>query len=123
MRVEIAQALRCIGSCSASQLAKMVDRPADTLYQHLDALRCAGFVVEAGERREARHHERLFGAAADDFAMEFSDVFPSERHAAIKKTTRAFLGAINKSVDDSLNAGEFNLTEDHRNFILNYELS
>ena len=63
----------------------MVDRPADTLYQHLDALRCAGFVVEAGERREARHHERLFGAAADDFAMEFSDVFPSERHAAIKK--------------------------------------
>lgn len=123
IRGEIAQALRCIGPCSASQLAQMVDRPADTLYRHIDQLKRAGFVIETGERKRGRHVERLFDVAADDFAMDFAEITRGEGRASVQKTARAFLGTVSKTVGDSLEAGALEMREAERNFVMNYELS
>lgn len=123
VRRELVQALRCLGACTAAQMARMLDRPADTLYRHLEKLKLAGFVVEVGERKKGRHHERLFDVTADDFAMNFSDINSTDGHAAVSSTARAYLGAISTSIDDSLEAGALELAEGHRNFVINYELS
>ena len=51
VRAEIAEALRLLGPCSMAELAAAIDRPADSLYQHLELLQKAGFVVQAGFRK------------------------------------------------------------------------
>jgi DNA-binding transcriptional ArsR family regulator len=123
IRGEIAQALRCIGPCSAAELAKMVDRPADTLYRHLEQLKRAGFVVEHGERKKGRHHERLFDVTADDFAMDFTEITRGEGKQSVHTTAKSFLGTIDKSMKSSLDAGALVMSGAERNFVINYELS
>ncbi len=123
VRRELVQGLRCLGPCSAAELARMLDRPADTLYRHLEAMKVAGFVVETGERKKGRHHERLFDLTADDFAIDFSDMSSPEGRQAVALTADVFLGSVAKMVAESAEANELVLPNPDPNFVLNYELS
>lgn len=131
IRCEIAQALRCIGPCSAADLATMVDRPADVLYRHLDQLKKAGFVSEVGTRKRGRHHERLFDVTADDFAIDFAGASSDEEREALISTARSFLGTMIKSFEYAANTGNIvlgqadrgSIVKAERNFVINYELS
>ncbi|MDX2017074.1 MAG: helix-turn-helix domain-containing protein [Planctomycetota bacterium] len=124
VRGELVQALRCIGPCSTSELAEMLDRPADTLYRHLDALKRAGFVIESGERVRGTHHERLFDLTADDFKMGFAaDAHSSEGQQGIAATARAFLGTMTDTIERSAEAGVLELPPPGPNLLLNYEVS
>jgi predicted transcriptional regulator len=123
IRTEILQGLRCLGPCSAGELAEMLDRPADTLYRHIELLLQAGFVVETGERKKGRHVERLFDLTADDFAMDFVDTQSPEGRAGLNRTAKAFLGTMARAFDDSASSGTLNLPRPDPNFVLNYEVS
>ncbi|MFN5946604.1 MAG: winged helix-turn-helix domain-containing protein [Phycisphaerae bacterium] len=123
IRSEIVQGLRCLGPCSAAELGKMLDRPADTLYRHLEALQRAGYVVETGTRKRGRHVERLFDLTADDFAMGFADASSPVGRQGIVRTGEAFLDAMQRALEGSAMAGELQLPNPEPNFVINYEVS
>lgn len=126
VRSEVAEALRIFGPCSVAEVAAALDRPADTLYRHIDALREAGFVRETGFRKNGRHTEQLFDVVADDFVVEFKDntrKFGSPEGRAIVQTAESFAKTIVKAVKTSADAGELEFEERTRNISINYELS
>jgi DNA-binding transcriptional ArsR family regulator len=123
VRVEVAEALRLAGPCSIADIARTLDRPADTLYRHVDALRRAGFVREAGLRKGARNIEQLFDVTADDFAPAFEGVSPAAQARVISRASESLLRATARTIRDSSRAGSLVLHEGSRNFSINYELS
>lgn len=122
-RMEILQALRCLGPASVAELATLVDRPADLLYRQLEKLKGAGIVVESGVRKRNRHAERLFDVAADDFAIDFDGLQGEPETAAIVETGRSFCTGAQRALEDSATAGALRIKGDDRNFVVNYELS
>jgi DNA-binding transcriptional ArsR family regulator len=123
VRVEVAEALRLAGPCSIADIARTLDRPADTLYRHVEALRRAGFVREAGLRKGARNIERLFDVTADDFAPAFDGVAPAVQARVITRAGESLLRAAARAIRDSARAETINLRRGARNFSINYELS
>ncbi len=123
IRSELLQALRCLGPCSAAELGRMLDRPADTLYRHLAQLQRAGYVVESGIRKRGRSAERLFDLTADDFAMAFADVRSDAAKSSVARTARVFLDAMRRTIVDSAQADALVLPTPEPNFLINYELS
>lgn len=121
-RLEIIQALRCVGPCSVAELATMVGRPADLLYRQLVKLEKAGFVVQPGTRKRGRHAERLYDVTAQDFAMAFRDLSTESSARGLSETARSFCNAAAKEVQTSSKTGNLILGEG-QNFILNYEMS
>jgi DNA-binding transcriptional ArsR family regulator len=126
VRSEVGEALRLFGPCSVAEVAAALDRPADTLYRHIEALREAGFVRETGFRKNGRHTEQLFDVVADDFVVEFKDNAGKGVGAegrAIVQTAESFAKTIVKAVKASAIAGELEFEERARNISINYELS
>lgn len=123
VRTEIAEAIRLLGPCSISEIAALLDRPADSLYRHIDLLVTAGFVREAGVRKGDRNIERLVDVVADDFHVEFSSSTGAPENRAIVQTANSFLGAMGRAVRDSAAARQLVFTADERNISINYELS
>lgn len=123
VRGALVQALRCLGPCSTGELAKMVDRPPDTLYRHLEQLRRSGFVVETGTRKHGRHVERLFDLTADDFTFQPADLFTAEAKSSLKLMARSFTSNMVKCLEEGLDQDELNPSRGARNFAINYELS
>jgi predicted transcriptional regulator len=121
-RLEIVQALRCIGPCAVAELAAMVDRPADLLYRQLVLLEKAEFVTQAGTRKRGRHSERLYDVTADDFALGFRDLTDETSSRTLTQTVRTFCHAGAKEVEASIKAGAIKLG-DGQNMVVNYELS
>lgn len=123
-RIEIVEALRLHGPASVAEIAATIDRPADTLYRHLEALKAAGFVVDAGFRRSGRHTEQLFDVVAEDFPLEFDEgrAARAEEHRAIVAMADSFLKAAGKAVRESATARELQYGVADRNLSLNYEL-
>lgn len=123
IRSELVQALRCIGPCSVSDLARAVGRPSDLLYRHLGLLERAGFVVQSGARKRGRHVERLVDVTADDFALGLQQLSNKVEQDTVIQTARAFLGTTRKTIEHSARRGALVLDSPQRNFILNYELT
>lgn len=123
-RSEIMQGLRCIGPCSVAELAAMIDRPADTLYRHLDVLQRAGFVERTGERKRSRHTEQLVDVTGSDFAIGFGQPGDAKSDETLHATSKAFLRSTARTVRDALKAGQLTVQPSTlRNFVLNYDVA
>jgi hypothetical protein len=123
VRAEIAEAIRLLGPCSIAEIASTIDRPAESLYQHLELLQQAGFVTQAGFRKGSRNVEQLFDAVADDFMIDFHDGTGAAENKAVVTTANSFLKAMARALRDSAAARQLEFHPDRRNISINYELS
>ncbi len=123
VRTEIVEALRLLGPCSVAEVAQTIDRPADTLYRHIELLQNAGFVREAGFRKGERNVELLIDVVAEDFIIEFKDNRGDAENKAIVQTVQSFTGAMQRAVRDSAAAKQLVFDAAERNISINYELS
>jgi len=123
VRGEILEALRLLGPCSLADIAQTIDRPADSLYPHLEQLQEAGFVVPAGFRKGARNVEQLIDVVAEDFAIDFHDATGAAENQAIIDTANAFMKASARALRDSAAARQLDFRPETRNLAINYELS
>lgn len=121
-RTEIVEAMRMAAPCAIADIAEILDRPADTLYRHMDKLVRAGLVVEVGRRRRGRRLERLFDLVADDFAFGFRDGSGRAANRAIEECANSFLRSTTRAVRDSAAAGALVVDEEQRNLVVSYEL-
>ncbi|NBV44122.1 MAG: ArsR family transcriptional regulator [Planctomycetia bacterium] len=71
VRAEILETLRMLGPCGIADVARQLDRPADSLYRHFEKIIATGVVVETGTRRAGRRTERIYDMIADDLAPRF----------------------------------------------------
>jgi predicted transcriptional regulator len=71
-RLDIVEVMRSLGPSSIKEVAAAVGRPATSLYPHFKLLMRIGVVVEEAPRRLAKHVERVFRLAADDFVPDFN---------------------------------------------------
>lgn len=123
VRSEILQALRCLGPSSVGELGEMVDRPADTLYRHLEILERAGFVRSCGLRVRGRHRERLYDNVAEDFALDLESLRDAAARRTLSDTAKVFSATAARAISDAAAAGELIAPTEHRNFVVNYELT
>lgn len=122
IRTEIVEALRCGGAMSMAELSTATGRANDSLYRHVELLRGAGFIVQAGFRKRGRHIEQLIDAAADDFRLELGNDRGDEENLVVIDTVRTFAKAAERTVRDAARAREFRFEQSARNLSINYEL-
>lgn len=122
VRSEIAQAVTLLGTCSVAQIAAVTNRPADTLYPHLQKLRRAGIVVAAGERREGRHVQALYAMRATDIQPDFRGASVELENRLGHKTASALLRAMDRTVRDAASARALVTRAQGRNISMSYEL-
>jgi len=122
VRMEIAEGLRCLGACSVAELAALIDRPADTLYRHIELLREAGFIVSAGTRKRGRHVEQLIELAGDDVVIQFDPVADHDGNDAVLATARGFMRAAERAIRDSAKCKQLVVGGADGNVTVNYEL-
>jgi len=123
VRAEIVEALRLLGPCSLAEIGDAINRPADSLYKHLQLLQEAGYVTQVGFRKGSRNVEQLVDVVADDFMINFRDDTGSDENKAIVTTANSFLKAVGRAVRDSAQARQLVFQADQRNIAINYELS
>lgn len=121
VKSEIVQAIRMLGACSVAEIADLLDRPADALYRHVDALRKAGLVREAGVRKRGRHAEQLFDTVADDFSADFRGASPAIENRVAHRTASALLKAMGRTVRDAAAAKAIVARPEGRNISMTYE--
>jgi len=117
VRLEVVEAMRMIAPCSIADIAAALDRPADALYRHIDKLRRAGIVVDAGSRRTGRRTEQVFDLAADDFRPAFKEIAPRAANKAYNDTIQSILKIASRSARDSAAANQLVGLGDERNLI------
>jgi len=123
VRTEVMDALRLQGPCSIADLARALDRPADTLYRHVHLLREAGFVRDMGYRKGGRNNELLIDVTASDYLLDFRDSNDEVQNLAIVDTVNSFTGAIQRATRDSARARQLVFDDDGRNLTISYEVS
>lgn len=123
VRTEIVEALRCGGAMSMVELSTATGRANDSLYRHVELLRTAGFIVQAGFRKRGRHIEQLIDVAADDFLLELGNDRGDQENLVIIDTVRTFAKAAERAVRDAARARELRFEQSVRNLSINYELS
>ena len=72
VRAEIIETMRMLGPCGIADVARQLDRPADSLYRHFEKLVATGVVIEKGTRPTGRRKERVYDLLADDFGADFA---------------------------------------------------
>ena len=117
VRLELVEVMRMIAPCSIKEIAAALDRPADTLYRHVEKLRRIGVVTEAGVRRSGRRFEQVFDLAADDFRPEFREVSPRAANKAYNETVQSILKVASRAARDSAAANQLVGMGDERNLI------
>lgn len=124
IRREIVESMQELGPCPIADVAAACGRPADGLYRHFRVLVKAGFLVEAGVRKGRRNTERLFDAAADDFAAPRlrRDSTAAERET-VALTAEAVARSAARTMRASAAAGRLECAEGSRNFSVVHRLS
>jgi DNA-binding transcriptional ArsR family regulator len=101
IRNEVAEALRILGPSSVAEIAEIIDRPADTLYRHLEILQEAGLVQAVGFRKLGRNAEQVFELTARDFVADFSGVSRSLENRTLHRAISNLLKATDRTVRDA----------------------
>ena len=101
VRLEILEAMRMIAPCSIAEIAAALDRPADALYRHIERLRRAGAVADAGLRRAGRRTEQIFDLVADDFRIGFKGVSERAANKAYNDTLQSVFKIAARTARDS----------------------
>jgi DNA-binding transcriptional ArsR family regulator len=117
VRLEIVEVMRMIAPCSIAEIAAALDRPADALYRHIDKLRRAGVVIEAGSRRSGRRTEQVFDIVADDFRPGFRDVSPRAASKAYNETVQSILKIASRTARDAAAASQLVGVGEERNLV------
>jgi len=117
VRLEIVEAMRMIAPCSIADVAAALDRPADALYRHVEKLKRAGLVVDAGERSSGRRTERVFDLIADDFRVGFRNTTLRTANRAYNDTIQSILKIASRTARDAANAGALEAMGDDRNIV------
>jgi DNA-binding transcriptional ArsR family regulator len=120
-RVELVEAMRMIAPCSIAEIAAAIDRPADTLYRHVDKLRKIGVIVEAGVRRAGRRFEQVFDLAGDDFRPQFRDNSPRAANKMFNDTMRSITKILLRTTRDAVAAEQIVFEPDRRNAMVKFE--
>lgn len=121
VRLELVETMRVIAPCSVAELATALDRPADTLYRHVEKLLAIGVVVDAGIRRKGRRSERVFELAGDDFrpAVPAGDVRLANRVFNVAAQSVARIVA--RTARDTSAAGQVVFSADAQNVTVKCE--
>lgn len=117
VRLEIIEAMRMIAPCSIAEIAEALDRPADTLYRHIDKLKRAGAVIDAGTRRAGRRSEQIYDLVADDFRVGFKDTSDRAANKAYDDTVQSILKIASRTARDSAAACQLVGVGDERNIV------
>lgn len=106
VRAEIIETLRMLGPCGIADVARQLDRPADSLYRHFEKIVATGVVVESGTRRAGRRTERVYDLVADDFAARFEGAGRRDVNDAYLATAKTILKMSARTFRDAAAAGE-----------------
>jgi DNA-binding transcriptional ArsR family regulator len=120
-RLEIIEAMRMIAPCSIAEIAAAIDRPADTLYRHIEKLRKAGVVTEAGIRRAGRRFEQVFDLAGDDFRPHFRDASARVTNKMFDDATRSIAKILLRTSRDAAAAEQIVFEPNRRNATVKFE--
>lgn len=124
VRREIVEAMQELGPCAIAEVAAACGRPADGLYRHVKVLVKAGFLVDAGTRKGRRNTERLFDAAADDFAApRLRRGSSAAERETVALTAEALAKSAARALRASAAAGRLECGEGARNFSVVHQLS
>jgi DNA-binding transcriptional ArsR family regulator len=105
VRAEILETLRMLAPCGIADVARQLDRPADSLYRHFEKLVATGVVVEKGSRCVGRRTERVYDLIADDFTGRFTMVNRSATNDAYLTTAKTILTMASRTFRDAAGAG------------------
>ena len=117
VRLEIVEAMRITAPCSIAEIAEALDRPADTLYRHIEKLRRAGIVVDAGARRSGRRIEQVYDLVADDFRIGFRDITERAANKAYNETMQSIFKIASRTARDSASACQLIGMGEERNVV------
>lgn len=121
VRLEIVETMRMIAPCSIAELAAATDRPADTLYRHIEKLRKVGVVVEAGARRSGRRFEQVFDLAGDDFRPQLRDTSPRVVNKMFEDATKSIAKILLRTTRDAAAAEQIVYGPEERNASVKFE--
>lgn len=124
VRREIVESMQELGPCPISDVAAACGLPADGLYRHFKVLVKAGFLVDAGVRKGRRNTERLFDAAADDFAApRLRKGSTAAERETVALTAEALAKSAARAMRASAAAGRLECAPGSRNFSVVHLLS
>lgn len=106
VRAEIIETLRMLGPCGIADVARQLDRPADSLYKHFEKIVATGVVVETGTRPAGRRTERVYDLVADDLAARFKGASSRAVNDAYLTTAKTVLKMSERTFRDAAAAGE-----------------
>lgn len=105
VRAEIMETLRMLAPCGIADVARQLDRPADSLYRHFEKLVATGIVVEKGTRPAGRRTERVYDLVADDFGGRFASSSRAASNDAYRTTAKTILSIAARTFRDAADAG------------------
>jgi len=106
VRAEILETLRMLGPCGIADVARHLDRPADSLYRHFEKLVATGVVIETGTRSTGRRIERVYDLIADDLGARFRTSSVRAVNDAYLTTAKTILKMSARTFRDAAAAGE-----------------
>lgn len=106
VRAEILETLRMLGPCGIAEVARQLDRPADSLYRHFEKLVATGVVIETGTRPTGKRTERVYDLIADDLGARFKGASSRAVNDAYLTTANTVLKMSAKTFRDAAAAGE-----------------
>lgn len=121
VRLEIVESMRMVAPCSIAELAAATDRPADTLYRHIEKLRKVGVVVEAGVRRTGKRFEQVFDLAGDDFRPQLRDSSARTANKMFELSTRSIAKILLRTTRDAAAADQIVYGPEERNASVKFE--
>jgi predicted ArsR family transcriptional regulator len=121
VRFEIIEVMRSIAPCSVGEIARALDRAADTLYPHLRQLVRIGVVVDAGERPGRTRSERLYDLVADDFRPAFGGKRGPATVRAIDRSVQTMTGIVSRASAKAAAAGRLTFTSEFQNVLAKVE--
>lgn len=120
-RLELVETMRMLAPCSIAEIAAAIDRPADTLYRHIEKLRKIGVVTEAGVRRAGRRFEQVFDLAGDDFRPQFRDTSPRTTNKMFGDATKSIAKILLRTTRDATAAEQIVFEPAKRNAFAKFE--
>ncbi len=100
-RIEIVEALQIHGKVTVTELARLLDRPADGLYHHLRRLQEAGIVRDAGARESGGRRAAVLELCADEIRADLGPASPP----AFRRAWADAAGAVLRSAEREVRRG------------------
>ena len=122
VRIELWEALRSNGPCSVRELAQLMDRPADGLYQHLRKLERAGLIVETEQRPAGTQREAVYDVTGNDLDFDFDQ----STGRNVTRLTRLFATTIRcagRSIEAALASSQVNISKSRNDFTVRWDVS